>query len=124
MYTLAVRRRFISRHALVGGDWGRENLPNSHRYLLELQLSNPELDEHGFVVDIVEVERQLDGVVDYFRERLLNDLQEFSGLNPSLEHFARILCRMLRERIPTSSASELSVVLWEDDEAWVSYADA
>ena len=38
MYTLAVRRDFIARHFLIGGDWGAENFPNSHHYVLELQL--------------------------------------------------------------------------------------
>ena len=38
MYTLAVRRDFIARHFLIGGDWGPENFPNSHHYILELQL--------------------------------------------------------------------------------------
>ena len=47
MYTLAVRRDFITRHFLIGGDWGPENLPNSHHYVLELQLRANELDRHG-----------------------------------------------------------------------------
>ena len=38
MYTLGVRRDFIARHFLIGGDWGPENFSNSHHYVLELQL--------------------------------------------------------------------------------------
>ena len=30
MYTLSVKRDFIARHYLIGGDWGPENFPNSH----------------------------------------------------------------------------------------------
>ncbi len=55
MYTLGVRRDFIARHFLIGGDWGAENFPNSHHYILELQLVGNELDKHGYLVDIVDV---------------------------------------------------------------------
>ena len=91
MYTLAIRRDFIARHYLIGGDWGPENFPNSHHYVLELQLEGSELDEHGYLVDIVDVEKVIGELVSHFAERMLNDLPEFKDLNPSLEHFARIL---------------------------------
>lgn len=122
MYTLAVRRAFIARHALIGGDWGRENLPNSHRYLLELRLSGQALDQHGFLVDIVDVEKHLDDVIDRYREQLLNELPEFKDLNPSLENFARIVATALEGRLESTRISKVEVVLWEDDVAWVAYA--
>src|SRR3990170_7369472 len=98
MYTLAVRRGFIARHFLIGGDWGPENFPNSHHYILELQLEGAELDQHGYLVDIVDVEKHLDYVVCYYKEQMLNEKHEFTGLNPSIEHFYRILCTTLNER--------------------------
>lgn len=122
MYTLAVRREFIARHFLIGGDWGPENLPNSHHYVLELQLEGKELDQHGYLVDIVDVEKHLDEIVHYYKENMLNELPEFKGLNPSLEHFARILATSLGERIKVKNISTLRVVLWENDSAWASYA--
>jgi 6-pyruvoyltetrahydropterin/6-carboxytetrahydropterin synthase len=121
MYTLAVRRTFIARHALIGGDWGRENFPNSHRFLLELQLGGKELDSHGFLVDILDVEKHLDGLIDRYRDQLLNDLPEFAGLNPSLEHFARILAQGIESRLADPGVSTIRVVLWEDDSAWAAY---
>lgn len=121
MYTLAVRRNFIARHYLIGGDWGAENDPNSHHYVLELQLEGAALDQHGYLVDIVEVEKHLDEQVAYFKEKMLNDLPEFSGLNPSIEHFARILATALNQKITAPNITALAVVLWENDIAWVSY---
>lgn len=122
MYTLAVRRAFIARHALIGGDWGRENLPNSHRYLLELRLSGKALDRHGFLVDIVDVEKHLDVVIESYREQLLNELPEFKDLNPSLENFARIIATALEQRLASKPVSKVQIVLWEDDTAWVAYS--
>ena len=121
MYTLAVRREFIARHFLIGGNWGPENSPNSHHYILELQLEGKELDQHGYLVDIVDVEKHLDEIVNYYKEQMLNDKPEFAGLNPSIEHFARILATSLSDRIKAQNISALKVVLWENESAWAAY---
>ncbi|HLA08863.1 MAG TPA: 6-carboxytetrahydropterin synthase [Anaerolineales bacterium] len=121
MYTLGVRREFIARHFLIGGDWGSENYPNSHHYILELQLEGRELDPHGYLVDIVDVEKHLDEVVGTYKEKMLNDCAEFAGLNPSIEHFARILATSLSGRINAGNISLLRVVLWENESAWAAY---
>ena len=121
MYTLGVKRDFIARHYLIGGDWGLENNPNSHHYVLELQLEGTELDQHGYLTDIVEVDKQLDKIVSYYQEQMLNDKPEFAGLNPSIEHFARILAASLSERIQAQNITALKVVLWENDSAWAAF---
>ena len=122
MYTLGVRRDFIARHFLIGGDWGPENFPNSHHYVLELRLEGNKLDQHGYLCDIVDVEKHLDEIVGYYKEQMLNDKPEFDGLNPSIEHFARILATTLSERIKEENISALKVVLWENDSAWAAYS--
>jgi 6-pyruvoyltetrahydropterin/6-carboxytetrahydropterin synthase len=122
MYTLGVKRDFIARHFLIGGDWGPENLPNSHHYVLELQMSGNELDQHGYLVDILDVERHLDETVNYYKEQMLNGKPEFEGLNPSIEHFARILATSLSERIQADNIAALKVVLWENEIAWAAYS--
>lgn len=121
MYSLGVRREFIARHFLIGGDWGPENFPNSHHYTLELVLEGKELDQHGYLVDIVDVEKHLDEIVNYYKEQMLNDKPEFAGLNPSIEHFARILATALNERIQARNITGLKVVLWEHANAWAAY---
>ena len=121
MYTLGVRRDFIARHFLIGGDWGPENNPNSHHYILELHLEGKELDQHGYLVDILDVEKHLDEIVNYYKEQMLNDKPEFAGLNPSIEHFSRILATSLSDRIKAANISSLKVVLWENESAWAAY---
>jgi 6-pyruvoyltetrahydropterin/6-carboxytetrahydropterin synthase len=121
MYTLSVKRAFIARHFLIGGDWGAENFPNSHHYVLELQLSGKELDEHGYLVDILDIEKQLDEIVNYYKDQMLNEKPEFAGLNPSIEHFSRILATSLSERIKAENITSLKIVLWENELAWAAY---
>ncbi len=121
MYTLGVRRNFIARHFLIGGDWGLENLPNSHHYLIELQLRAGALDQHGYLVDIVDVSKHLDELIGHFSEQMLNELPEFAGLNPSLKHFAHILATALDASLRDPNICGLKVILWENDSAWAAY---
>lgn len=121
MYRICVRKDFIAQHFLIGGDWGYENSPHSHHFILELELAAADLDQHGYVFDIALVKEQLDLVISDFRDQLLNDRPEFAGLNPSLEHFCRILAERLADSIKLKTNQFLRVRLWEDHEAWASY---
>ncbi len=121
MYTVAVKRDFIAQHYLIGGDWGPENELHAHHYALEVQLHGPTLDQHGYLVDIVDIETNLDRLIGEYRDRTLNDLPVFRGLNPSIEHFARILCQALAERIQADTLSAIAVQLWENEIAWAAY---
>jgi 6-pyruvoyltetrahydropterin/6-carboxytetrahydropterin synthase len=122
MYTLGVRRSFIARHYLIGGDWGPENEPNSHHYLLEIQLSSEDLDKHGYLVDITDVERVLGAFVERYADKMLNDLPEFADMNPSLENFARIAADYIGRGLSAGAAANLTIKLWENETAWAAYA--
>ena len=121
MYTVAVKREFIAQHYLIGGDWGTENYPHSHHFVLELSIEHAELDQHGYLIDIVEIEAALDNLVDSVRDKQLNDLPEFEGLNPSLEHFCRIISQRLLDDMKPPSPGRLTVKLWENESCWASY---
>jgi 6-pyruvoyltetrahydropterin/6-carboxytetrahydropterin synthase len=121
MYTISVQKDFIAQHYLIGGDWGLENLEHSHHYRLELQLAGETLDKHGYLVDIVEIESALEALVAHYRDHTLNELPEFAGLNPSLEHFSRILCQALAAHLQATNIASVTVQLWENEVAWASY---
>lgn len=121
MYTVAVTRDFVAQHYLIGGDWGAENQRHSHHYRLELQLEGAELNQHGYLVDIVDIEHNLDALVASYRDQTLNDLPEFAGLNPSIEHFSRICCTRLAANIQAPNLTAVTVKLWENEIAWASY---
>jgi 6-pyruvoyltetrahydropterin/6-carboxytetrahydropterin synthase len=121
MYALGVQRDFVAQHFLIGGDWGPENEKHSHHYRLEVKLEAAGLDRHGYLVDIVDVEQNLDELVAGYRDRTLNDAAEFAGLNPSIEHFARIVCQALAARIQADHLSAITVTIWENQIAWASF---
>ena len=123
MYTVSVRRAFVAEHFLIGGDWGAENSPHSHDYQVEVQLEGKSLDKHGYLVDIVDIKDNLDALVAYFGNKSLNEMPEFAGINPSLEHFARIFCHMLSGRIKATTLSAVTIKMWEDEAAWAAYTE-
>lgn len=124
MYSVAVQRDFIARHYLIGGDWGLENKLHAHHYRIEVCLEGIELDRHGYLVDIVDIENKLEELVARFRNQTLNDLPEFTGLNPSIEHFSRIFCRAFIAKIQAGNITGVSVKIWENEIAWAAFREA
>ena len=121
MYTVAVKRDFIAQHFLIGGDWGRENHPHTHHYMVEVRITHSELDKHGYLVDITKIESELDALIEHYRDKLLNDFPEFEGINTSIEHFSRIIWEKLLDAISPPGPGTLSIKLWENDSCWTSY---
>jgi len=121
-YTVGVLRDFIASHHLIGGDWGRESSPHAHHYRLEAIFAGDELDRHGYLLDIAVVKDHLARLVERFADKMLNDLPELEGRNPSLELFARVLAdglaRTIGPALPPRTLAALMVKLWENDEAF------
>jgi 6-pyruvoyltetrahydropterin/6-carboxytetrahydropterin synthase len=121
MYRLAIARDFIAQHYLIGGDWGAENFKHSHHYKVEVILRGAELNPHGYLVDIVELQTALAEIIAQFSDKTLNDLSSFASLNPSLERFARVIHESLHAKLTQRDLS-LSVKLWENDRDWAAYS--
>jgi 6-pyruvoyltetrahydropterin/6-carboxytetrahydropterin synthase len=52
---------------------------------------------------------------------VLNDKPEFAGLNPSIEHFSRIICEKMLSLITFPGKGVLNVKLWENATCWAAY---
>jgi 6-pyruvoyltetrahydropterin/6-carboxytetrahydropterin synthase len=121
MYRLCFQRDFTARHALTGGDWGEEDKEHAHSYRIEWELRSRRLDLNGYLVDLVDVERGLDGALGRYSGAFLNALPEFADTNPSLERFAKVLWERLSASLP--AGVEGAVRLWENESAWAGYED-
>ncbi|WP_435183759.1 6-pyruvoyl trahydropterin synthase family protein [Halobellus sp. EA9] len=120
-YELTVTRDFVAQHFLTVPDPGPEGEVHSHHFTVEVRFSGPELGEYGYLVDIDAVEAILDDLEARYRDSLLNDLPEFEGLNPSVEHFARLFGDRVADALGDATPTGLSVRIWEDDVAWASH---
>jgi 6-pyruvoyltetrahydropterin/6-carboxytetrahydropterin synthase len=121
MFAVAVSREFVAQHYLIGGDWGPENDLHSHFYRVEVVLEGAELDQHGYLVDIVDIENALEELVEHFRDQTLNDMPEFEGRNPSVERFAYLFAVAFSERVAAANVRSVTARLWENQIAWASY---
>ncbi|WP_135826414.1 6-pyruvoyl trahydropterin synthase family protein [Halorussus ruber] len=121
MYTVTVERAFVAQHFLTVPDPGPEGDLHSHHYTAKVQLAGEELNEYGYLADIDDLNERIDAAVDRYRDSTLNDLPEFEGLNPSLEHFARAFGQRFREGLDAPKVESVTVKLREDDVAWASH---
>jgi 6-pyruvoyltetrahydropterin/6-carboxytetrahydropterin synthase len=121
-YELTVTRDFVAQHFLTVPDPGPEGEIHSHRFSVELRFAGSELGEYGYLVDIDRVDTVLDSLEDRYRDALLNDLPEFEGLNPSVEHFARLFGDRVERSLDNPNPDALRVRMWEDDCSWASHA--
>lgn len=123
MYTLMLKRSFIARHYLIGGDWGAENEVHSHPYRVEVRLSAEHLDQHGYLVDLEKLEGFLDACVARYQDQVLNDLPEFTEINPSIEHFSKRFFDVFMLRIKDYRFKRVEIRIWENEVAWASYRE-
>lgn len=122
-YELTVTREFIAQHFLTVPDpEPPEGEVHSHHFTVELHFAGSELGEYGYLVNIIEVREILDDLEERYRDTLLNDLPEFEGLNPSVEHFARLFGDRVADRLSDENPEFLEVRIWEDDEAWAGHS--
>ncbi|MCH7659440.1 MAG: 6-carboxytetrahydropterin synthase [Euryarchaeota archaeon] len=124
MYTVCVSTDFVAQHFLTVPDPGPEGEIHSHRYELTVECVGKELNEYGYLLDIDDLTAALDRIEDRYRDELLNGREEFSGLNPSVEHFARIVVDDLTAALDAPEVDTLRVKLHEDEIAWAAYERA
>lgn len=124
MYTLTVKENLIAQHYLTVPNCGPENEWHSHHFTVEVVLESNSLNEWGYVCDITDVKSALSSLKDHVSDQTLNDLPAFEGLNPSVEHFARIAAEHIRGSLDEETqhrCHRMHVRIWEDDEAAAQY---
>ena len=110
--------------------FGKCNNPagHGHNYTLEVAVRCP-IDPSGHVLSI----RQLDGLVDDRAVRKLDhkhlneDVPQFAGLNPSVEHIAKVIWELLAEPIASLGDGGTSldeVRVWETAKTMCVYRGA
>ena len=98
-------------------------MKNGQWSVISLRLEGTYLDNHGYLVDIVDIENSLDQIVHYYSGQTLNDLPEFAGLNPSIENLSRITYFKISGLARIPGTNTISVRVWENDLAWAAFRD-
>ena len=126
------KEHFNAAHRLHNPAWDEEtnrrvfgkcNLPHyhGHNYELVVRLIGVPDPETGFVMDLKRLSDLVqEEVLQRFDHKNLNlDTKEFRDLNPTAEHIAMVIYRLLRPCIPGDL--ELQVTLYETERNFVSY---
>ena len=111
-FEITTTRHFSAAHQLQLYDGSLEPL-HGHNWKVRITVAAAALDSIGVVMDFHELERLADDVIGKMHNRHLNDLPEFSRLNPSAENVALHIAQSLRLVGP---AALVSVEVWETNE--------
>ena len=125
MFSAGVKQRLRAVHALVH-EGGAEASRHAHDYAVEWSCATRELDEKGYSVDISLLKRCLGDVCRALWDADLNGLPFFSSRTPSVENLAVFLTGELRRALGAAarSISRSEIRIWEDEDAWASYAES
>ena len=121
-YTVCVRSGFSAAHSLRGYSGDCERV-HGHNWSVEVAVACDELDELGMGIDFRELKRALGEVLERLDHENLNDLPEFSQLNPSSENIARYIFTELAAVINGRGRRVARVRVGETETAFVEYSE-
>jgi 6-pyruvoyltetrahydropterin/6-carboxytetrahydropterin synthase len=129
MFHLSVRDHIMIAHSFEGEVFGPAQKLHGATFVVDLELSRPDLDQDGIVADIGLVHEVLRSVLAPLNYRNLDELEEFRGRNTTTEVMAREICERVRARIAKGALGEearsaldaVKVTLRESHLAWASY---
>ena len=120
MFDVVVEQEISAAHQLKGYQGKCENL-HGHNWKVRLEVTVRELDEIGLAIDFVELKAMLKEMLDEYDHKMLNDLPEFSGMNPTSENLARLLYAKCREKIKARKIQIKDVTVWESPRSFIRY---
>ncbi len=122
-YLLSAEAGFSAAHRLPGVDMCDRLHGHNWRVRLTVRVDEDALDEQGMGVDFRAIESAVQGAVDDFEHRHLNDLPEFKELPPTAERIAKVIHEKAGARLAAldGRASIAEVEVWEMPEYRVVY---
>ena len=94
MFELAICKEFSAAHFLKGYPGNCASL-HGHNWKVQVFVRSSALDGIGIALDFKVLKKELDAILAELDHRCLNDLELFSGCNPTSENLARYIYRRL-----------------------------
>jgi 6-pyruvoyltetrahydropterin/6-carboxytetrahydropterin synthase len=121
IYEVTVETSFSASHQLRDKEGEAEPL-HGHNFRVEASVASTELDRLGLVLDFLELEAILKGILTPYDHRHLNDIEPFGELNPSTENMARLFFQKLQEKLTPRRLEVRHVRVWEAPAFSASYS--
>jgi len=95
MFSVTVRDHMMIAHSLKGDVFGPAQRLHGATYVVDVELSRPDLSPDGIVVDIGRAGDALRRALADLSYRNLDDLPEFAGRNTTTEFLAKVIFERL-----------------------------
>lgn len=122
VYEIYIQDNFAAAHVLKGYDGSCSNM-HGHNWTVEAFIQCTKLTKLGIGVDFIDVKRVLQDILGKLDHTTLNDVVEFSSINPTSENIAKFLYRELSRRLNTDSVTVKKVMVFEGPGCGASYQE-
>ncbi len=120
MFDIFIKTHFAGAHHLRDYP-GTCELPHGHNWKVKVTVRASEVDELGMGIDFKVLKKHVNEVIDKLDHRDLNEMEEFSKINPSSEHIAMFIFHNLTEILKSDSYFLFSVTVLETDTSGLTY---
>lgn len=121
LFELVVNGAFEAAHRLVDYP-GKCNRLHGHSWTVEMSVSGDKLDKIGMVADFKVLKNLLMEVLDAMDHQYLNELPQFTKINPTAEHIAKYIYETVENYDVFKTTVKLDYIkVWESPKAAVIY---
>ncbi|MEE4164749.1 MAG: 6-carboxytetrahydropterin synthase QueD [Desulfocapsaceae bacterium] len=120
MYDIFVKTHFSSGHYLRDYPGSCEQ-PHGHNWNVTVTVRAAQLDSLGMGIDFKLLKTHVNQVMDHIDHKNLNEMEEFSELNPSSENIARFIYEQLQEPLNHERYRLFSVTVYETERSGLTY---
>jgi 6-pyruvoyltetrahydropterin/6-carboxytetrahydropterin synthase len=120
MFEVSIRKTFSAAHHLRGYKGNCSNF-HGHNWVVTVSVQSEKLDEVGISIDFRKLKQELDIVIEKLDHSNLNDLDEFSGINPTSELIARFIFQEISGKIASSEIRVSKVIVSESEHTSAAY---
>jgi len=121
-YTLKILTDFASAHTLRNYPGACARM-HGHNWKVEVEVNASALDELGMGVDFKVIKQAARDLARQLDHRYLNELDQFTEINPTAENIAAWFYNMLSAELNNDRIAVHAVTLWETERACVRYAE-
>ena len=100
MFELKLTTFFSAAHSLRNYK-GQCEHNHGHNWEVEVVVSSSDLNDQGMVMDFKELRELLEGVIESFDHKCLNDIKPFDEVNPTTENISREIYKQLASILPS-----------------------
>ncbi len=120
MYDIFVKTHFSSGHYLRDYPGSCEQ-PHGHNWNVTVTVRANQLDSLGMGIDFKQLKTHVNAVIDHIDHKNLNEMEEFSALNPSSENIARFIYEQLQQPLDHERYRLFSVTVYETESSGLTY---